>query len=99
MSSLFQVKYDELFTEFNRYILEHPEFAQRIPEDALVVLLDKSDPEFNSENLRRVEQYHKHDDNPERPVVYIQADHLAPVKSRLRSPRMMTRAPAYAAHV
>ena len=97
MSSLFEDKYDELFAEFNRYVVEHPEFAQRIPDDALVVLLDKSDPDFNRENLRRVEQYRKHDDTPERPVIYIQADHLAPLRSRLRNPRMMTRVPAHAA--
>jgi len=97
MNAQFEDKYDELFTEFNRYVIEHPKFAQRIPDDALVVLLDKSDPEFNRENLRRVEQYHRHDDAPARPVIYIQADRLAPIKSRLRNPRMMTRLPVYAA--
>jgi hypothetical protein len=97
MNAQFEDKYDELFTEFNRYVIEHPEFAQRIPEDALVVLLDKSDPEFNRENLRRVEQYHQHDDAPARPIIYIRADHLAPIKSRLRNPRMITRLPIYAA--
>ena len=96
MSTLFQEKYDELFTEFNRYVVEHPEFAQRIPPDALIVLLDKSDPEFSRENLRRVEAYRKNDDNLSRPVVYIQAGRLAPVKSRLRNPHLSTRMPEYA---
>jgi len=40
MNSLFEEKYDELFTEFYRYVVEHPIFAGRIPHDALVVLLD-----------------------------------------------------------
>jgi hypothetical protein len=96
MSTLFQEKYDELFTEFNRYVVEHPEFAQRIPADALIVLLDKNDLEFNRENLRRVEAYRKNDDNRSRPVVYIQAGRLAPIKSRLRNPRVLTRLPEYA---
>ena len=95
--SLFEEKYDELFTEFNRYVVEHPEFAKRIPRDALVVLLDKSDPEFSRENLRRVQSYLKRDDHPSRPVVYVQVGRLAPVKSRLRNPRLITRAPEYAA--
>ena len=96
MNSLFEEKYDELFTEFNRYIVEHPEFAKRIPHDALVVLLDKSDPEFNRENLRRVATYDKHDDHTNRAVVYVQVGRLAPVKSRLRNPRVMERLPEHA---
>ncbi len=95
MNSLFEEKYDELFAEFNRYIIEHPEFARRIPLDALVVLLDKRDPEFNCENLRRVKKYLRHDDHPERLVVYVQVGRLAPLRSRLRNPRVMTRAPEY----
>ena len=96
MSSLFKEKYDELFTEFNRYVIEHPEFARRIPPDALVVLLDKHDPEFNRENVRRMNRYLKHDDLPDRHVVYVQVGRLAPVKSRLRNPRVMAHLPEYA---
>ncbi len=96
MNSLFEEKYDELFTEFTRYVIEHPGFASRLPTDALIVLLDKNDPEFNRENLRRVEKHLKHDDQPARPVVYVQVGRLAPVRSRLRNPRVMTRLPEYA---
>ncbi|MBI5650157.1 MAG: hypothetical protein HZC40_06905 [Chloroflexi bacterium] len=97
MNTRFANKYDELFTEFTRYVVERPEFAKQIPPDALVVLLDKNDPEFNRENLRRVKKYLKHDDEPARPVVYIQVGWLAPIKSRLRHPRVMTHLPEYAA--
>ena len=93
MSSLFKEKYDELFTEFNRYLIEHSEFARRIPSDALVVLLDKNDPEFNRANVRRMNRYRKHDDQPNRRIIYVQVGRLAPVKSRLRHPRVMTRLP------
>lgn len=96
MNNLFQEKYDELFTEFTRYVVEHPEFAKRIPKDALVVLLDKSDLTFNRENLRRAKSYLKHDDQSHRPVVYVQVGRLAPIKSRLRNPRLMTRVPEHA---
>ncbi|MDP3183856.1 MAG: hypothetical protein Q8M58_01145 [Anaerolineales bacterium] len=96
MNTLFEEKFDELFTEFNRYIIEHPEFAKRIPQDALVVLLDKNDPVFNRENLHRSKSYLRHDDNPKRPVVYVQVGQLAPVKSRLRNPRLLTHVPDHA---
>jgi hypothetical protein len=96
MNSLFEEKYDELFTEFNYYVAEHPEFSERIPHDALVVLLDKNDPAFNQENLRRVETYLRHDDVPGRAVVYIQIGRLAPVRSRLRNLRLMAHEPRYA---
>ncbi|MBI3537437.1 MAG: hypothetical protein HY070_07780 [Chloroflexi bacterium] len=90
MSNLFEEKYDELFTEFNRYVVEHAEFAKRIPQDALIVLLAKSDLEFNRENLKRVKKYLRHDDKPTRAIVYVQVGRLAPIKSR------MPRAPEYA---
>ena len=96
MSGLFEEKYDELFTEFNYYGAEHPEFSERIPNNARVVLLDKTDPVFNQENLRRVKSYLQHDDVPGRAVVTIQIGRLAPVRSRLRNLRLMTREPQYA---
>ena len=96
MNSLFEAKYDELFTEFNYYVAEHPEFSERIPHDALVILLDKNDPAFNRENLRRVRNYLQEDDVSGRAVVYIQVGRLAPVRSRVRNLRMLTREPRYA---
>lgn len=96
MSSLFEEKYDELFTEFNYYVIEHPDFSERIPHDAVVVLLDKNDPVFNRENLRRVQKYLERDDVPDRAIVYVQIGHVAPVRSRLRNLRLMTHEPEYA---
>ena len=96
MNGLFEEKYDELFAEFNYYVAEHPEFSERIPHDAIVVLLDKNDPVFNQENLRRVKHYLQHDDVPGRAIIYVQIGRLAPVRSRLRNLRLMTREPHYA---
>ena len=45
--------------EFDRYLLEHPQLAERIPEDALVVLLPEDDPElceFNRQLAARQRQ-------------------------------------------
>ena len=33
-----------LNTEFNKYLVEHPEVADKIPNNALVVLLPEDDP-------------------------------------------------------
>lgn len=42
--------------EFNKYLLEHPSFAEKIPDNALVVLLPEDDPEFCQENLKIAEK-------------------------------------------
>ena len=89
MNELFALKYDDLLTEFNRYVVEHPEFLGNIPNEALLVLLDRTDPEFSRYNLNRTAEYHKHDDLPNRPIVYIDVGDLAPVRSRLKNPRVL----------
>jgi len=66
MNELFTAKYNDLLTEFNRYIIEHPEFLEKIPDQALVVFVDHSDAEFSRYNLARVGEYGKHDDLPNR---------------------------------
>lgn len=37
-----------LVKEFDRYILEHPEFADQIPNNALVVMQIEGDKDFNT---------------------------------------------------
>lgn len=34
--------------EFDRYLREHPEFADKIPDNAQVILLLEGDEEFNT---------------------------------------------------
>ena len=36
-----------LVREFDRYVLEYPEFAEQIPDNALVVMQIAGDDEFN----------------------------------------------------
>ena len=43
----FEQKNAELVTEFDRYVREHPDFAERIPDNALVAMLVEGDEEFN----------------------------------------------------
>ena len=41
----------ELSEQFNRYVFDHPEILDEIPDKAVLVLLDADDPEFNKANL------------------------------------------------
>jgi hypothetical protein len=95
MTDSYELKYRELFTEFSLYILENDGFAAQIPRNALVVLLDKSDPAFSQRNIALAREYLKNDDMPDRPVVYIEVGKLAPVRSRLQNPRIVTELPDY----
>ena len=91
MNELWAIKHDELLTEFNRYVLTHPEFLQHIPDQAVIVLLDPEDHEFNRYNLARVQNARRNDDLPQRAVVYVDVGELAPVQSRLLNPRVLRR--------
>jgi len=77
-------KNHELACEFDRYILEHPTFADQIPLDALVVLLPKYDRTLPEYNLRVA----KKNREPDQPVVYVEIDRIKPQKSRLVRPKL-----------
>ena len=68
-----------LVREFDRYILEHPEFANKIPNNALVVMQMADDDEFN-EWARKSGQSMAEKDNP---IVYVTVTELKPVRSRI----------------
>ena len=68
-----------LVREFDRYILEHPEFADNIPDNALVVMQMADDEGFN-EWARRTGKSMAEKDNP---IVYVTVTELKPVRSRI----------------
>ena len=68
-----------LVREFDRYILEHPEFADKIPDNSLVVMQIAGDEKFN-EWARRTGLRTAEKNNP---VVYITVTKLKPVSSRI----------------
>ena len=59
-----------LSTEFDRYVLEHPEFAQEIPANAQVVLLPADDPELRQKNLELAKAQRE----PGQPVIYVEIE-------------------------
>jgi len=97
MSSFYQAKFNELFMEFTRYLIEHPEFAERIPEGAQVVLLDRQDPLYSQQASELAKRARETDDEPDRPVVFLEVTEMAPVQSRLRKVRVLDMPPAYVA--
>lgn len=91
MNEFYRAKFNELFTEFTRYLVEHPEFAEQIPDGAEVVLLDNHDPEYNRYMLASVRAA-----SPDHPVVYVEVGEMAPVRSRLQNPKVVLLPAAYA---
>lgn len=75
----FVEKNSMLVKEFDRYILEHPEFADEIPDNALVVMQIEGDEEFN--NWARVTA--RSVAERDTPIVYVTITELKPVRSRI----------------
>jgi len=69
-----------LSTEFDRYILEHPEFAEKIPLDAQVVFLPENDPELCRINMEIADRQREEGQQ----VVYVHIGSIAPQISRLK---------------
>lgn len=74
----------KLSTEFDLYLFEHPEAAEQIPENALVVLLPEEDPELCERNLELARARRE----PAQPIVYVRVEKIAPPRSRLVNPRV-----------
>lgn len=96
MSEFYQAKFKDLFIEFTRYLIEHPDFAAHIPKDAHLVLLDYQDPGYSAEAIKLVQQPKETDEMLARPVVYIEVREMAPVQSRLLKVELLTAPPEYA---
>ena len=88
MNEYYRAKLNELLTEFNRYLAEHPAFVDKIPNEAEVVLLDKHDLGYNRFVLENLKNDH--------PVIDIDIGELAPIHSRLKRPTVVTSPRAYA---
>lgn len=88
MNEYYRAKLNELLTEFNRYLVEHPAFVDKIPNGAEVVLLDKRDSGYNRFVLDNLKNDH--------PIIYIDVGELAPIHSRLKRPTVVSSPGVYA---
>ena len=76
---IFLTKNTMLVREFDRYILEHPEFASNLPDNALVVMQIEDDEEFNHW-ARKTGQIAA---EKETAIAYVTVTELKPVRSRI----------------
>jgi hypothetical protein len=76
---------NELFIEFTRYLITHPEFGEDLPKGSEVILLDRKDPGYTNYMLKRA---------PKKDAIFIDVGKLAPIRSRLRKPKIISRPPA-----
>jgi hypothetical protein len=75
----FEQKNTELIKEFNRYVQEHPKFAEQIPNGAVVIVQMEGDEEFNAWARRLAERR-----EPEgHPIVLVKIKKLKPLRSRI----------------
>jgi hypothetical protein len=72
-------KNSALVKEFDRYVLEHPEFAENIPNSALVVMQVDGDEEFNQWNRGLAEKQAEES----QPIVYVKIKRMRPIQSRI----------------
>jgi hypothetical protein len=78
--NVFEQRNAELVTEFDRYVREHPDFTERIPDDALVAMLVEGDEEFN----RWSQEGAKRQAEKGQPVVYVKIKRVQPIRSRIQ---------------
>ena len=73
-----------LGVEFDRYLLEHPELMEQIPEGAEVIFLPEDDPDLLQENL----EISKDKKLESGAVLLVRIGKLSPPRSRLQDVRL-----------
>jgi hypothetical protein len=72
-------KNTELIKEFNAYIREHPDFAESIPNNAIVIMQLEGDEEFNKWSREMAGSQAEKG----QPLVYIKIKKIRPIRSRI----------------
>jgi hypothetical protein len=65
-------KSQQLFTEFELYLLEHPEVDEKIPDNAMIVLVPEYDKELSEKNIELAEV----NKEPRQTIVYVRVEKL-----------------------
>ena len=65
-------KNQQLSTEFDLYLLEHPELEGKIPDNAMIVLLPEYDKELSEINAKLAEANRE----PGQAIVYVRVEKL-----------------------
>jgi hypothetical protein len=72
-------KNTELIKEFDRYVREHPEFADSIPNNAIVIMQLEGDEKFNRWSLDLVKSHAEKN----QPVIHVRIKKIKPIRSRI----------------
>ncbi len=75
----FVEKNTTLVREFDRYIQEYPDFSDKLPNNALIVMQIEGDEEFNKWARETAKKVAEQDS----PLVYVTITELKPVRSRI----------------
>jgi len=81
MVDFFEKKHSMLVVEFDRYVVEHPEFAAKIPQNAQIVLQVEGDEEYNEWSRQLADR--------QREIGQTKVKGLRPAKSRLIEPEVV----------
>lgn len=84
MIDILEKKHAILVAEFDRYVVEHPEFAAKIPQNAQIVLQVEGDEEYNNWSRQLADKQRE----PGQIAVYVKVKGLKPAKSRLIEPEV-----------
>jgi uncharacterized protein DUF5647 len=85
--NVFEKRNSLLGMEFDRYVKEHPEFGEKIPENAQIILLVEGDEEFNSWSTRVGREQAERG----QPLLYVMIKKLGPAHSRIEDLSLVTR--------
>ena len=77
--NIHEKKNSMLVTEFDRYVRDHPELAEGIPEGALVALQVEGDDAFNDWSRQTATRQRELG----QPVVHVTIRKLKPIRSRI----------------
>jgi len=84
MNEIYHLKHSDLFIEFTRYLTIHPKFSENIPEGGEVILLDTRDAGYTRFMLKSAPK-------TDRNIVFVDVGELAPIRSRVRKPKIVSR--------
>lgn len=82
----FEKRNSLLGMEFDRYVREHPEFGEKIPNNAQIILLLEGDEEFN----RWSTLIGKEQAEVGQPIIYVTIKKLGPAHSRIEELSLAT---------
>ncbi len=77
--NIMERKNTDLIKEFNRYIREHPEFADSIPDNAIVIMQLEGDEEFNRWALELAKSHAENNQS----LIFVRIKKIKPIRSRI----------------